>query len=270
MAYYVTVHEVAHQWWGHQVMEAKVKGSGMLSESMAQYSALMVMQHELPREVVSQYIKHELDNYLAGRVSEQKKEVPLNLVEGQNYIQYNKASLVFYALQDYVGEEKINEAFRNYNREWAFQGAPYPTSRDLLKHLRQAIPDSLQYVIHDMFETITFFENKTLEAVYEQKPSGGYEVTLKVSCEKIRIDSVGREVGIPSNDWIDVGIFAGERLIYLKKHKFAQREITLTLHVNEKPTKAGIDPLYKLIDRHSDDNTKVTVSLVDIGNLQIE
>jgi ABC-2 type transport system permease protein len=39
--YYVTAHEVAHQWWGHQLNAANVQGSAILSETLSQYSALI-------------------------------------------------------------------------------------------------------------------------------------------------------------------------------------------------------------------------------------
>lgn len=264
--YYVTAHEVAHQWWGHQVMEARVKGNAMLSESMSQYSALMVMKHALPPEMIERYLKYELDSYLAGRSAETKKEQPLELVEQQGYIHYRKASLIFFALQDYIGEENVNKAFRQYLKEWAFRDAPYPTSADLLKHIRQVTPDSLQYLIHDMFETITLFENKTEKAEYREIDSTHFEVTLTVSAEKLRADSLGMETPVAINDWIDIGIYSrGEdrkdKLIYLQKHKFTQKDNTITIIVNERPYKAGIDPLHKLIDRHSDDNTKRLVEV---------
>jgi ABC-2 type transport system permease protein len=259
--YYVTAHEVAHQWWGHQVMEAGVKGNAMLSESMSQYSALMVMKHAFTPETIERYLKHELDNYLRGRAAEQKKEQPLEFVEGQGYIHYRKASLIFFALQDYIGEDSVNAAFRRYNRDWRFKDAPYPTSADLLSYIRKVTPDSLQPIIHDMFETITLFENKTVDAEYDKKDSTHYEVTLKVSAEKLRADSTGMETPIPINDWIDIGIYAKDdkgkdKLIYLKKHKITQKENTFTIMVDQQPRKGGIDPLHKLIDRHSDDNTK--------------
>jgi ABC-type cobalamin/Fe3+-siderophores transport system ATPase subunit len=44
--YYVTAHEVAHQWWAHQVIGGNVQGATMLSETLAQYSALMVMKQK--------------------------------------------------------------------------------------------------------------------------------------------------------------------------------------------------------------------------------
>ncbi len=259
--YYVTAHEVAHQWWGHQVMEAGVKGNAMLSESMSQYSALMVLKHTFPPEIIERYLKYELDRYLQGRAGERKKEQPLEFVEGQGYIHYQKASLIFYALQDYISEDSVNAAFHRFNEEWRFKDAPYPTSADLLKEIRKVTPDSLQYLIHDMFETITLFENKTDTAVYEEKSPDEFLVTLNVTAEKFRADSTGLETAIPINDWIDIGVYgknvAGkDSLIYLKKHKITKKENEFTITVKSKPRKGGIDPLHKLIDRHSGDNTK--------------
>jgi ABC-2 type transport system permease protein len=266
MTYYVTAHEVAHQWWGHQVMEAGVKGNAMLSESMSQYSALMLMKREFPPEIIEKYLKYELDRYLTGRANERKKEQPLQFVEGQGYIHYNKASLAFFALQDYISEDSVNAAFRRFNEEWRFKDAPYPTSADLLKHLKQVTPDSMQYFITDMFETITLFENKTDSATYKELDKNKFEVTLSVSSEKVRADSTGMETPIAINDWIDIGVYGKNKagkdsLIYLKKHKISKKNNTFSVIVNAKPLKTGIDPLHKLIDRHSDDNTKGVVKI---------
>lgn len=259
--YYVTAHEVAHQWWGHQVMEAGVKGNAMLSESMSQYSALMVLKHKFTPEIIERYLKYELDRYLSGRAGERKKEQPLEMVEGQGYIHYQKASLIFYALQDYISEDSVNAAFRRYNQQWRFKDSPYPTSADLLKEIRKVTPDSMQYLIKDMFQTITLFENKTDSAFYKEKGKDVYEVTLYTTAEKVRADSAGIESPVAINDWIDVGVYGKNKagkdsLIYLKKHKITRKENQFKITVNSKPRKAGIDPLHKLIDRHSNDNSK--------------
>ena len=259
--YYVTAHEVAHQWWGHQVMEAGVKGNAMLSESMSQYSALMVLKHKFTPEILERYLKYELDRYLSGRAGESKKEQPLELVEGQGYIHYNKASLAFFALQDYISEDSVNAAFRRFNETWRFKDAPYPTSADLLKEIRKVTPDSMKYIIKDMFETITLFENKTDSAFYKEKGKDEFEVTLYTSAEKLRADSTGLETPLAINDWIDIGVYGKNKagqdsLLYLKKHKITKKENEFKILVKSKPRKAGIDPLHKLIDRHSNDNSK--------------
>ncbi|MEO7252341.1 MAG: hypothetical protein ABIW30_07025, partial [Arenimonas sp.] len=84
--FYVTAHEVAHQWWAHQVIGANVQGSTVLSESLAQYSALMVMEKEYGRAKMHRFLKYELDNYLSGRGGELVEELPLFRVENQPYI----------------------------------------------------------------------------------------------------------------------------------------------------------------------------------------
>ena len=261
MAYYVTAHEMAHQWWGHQVSEANVKGSAAISETLAQYSALMVMKQRYDPAMMQKFLKYELDRYLRGRASETKKENPLAEVAGQSYIHYRKGSLVMYALQDYIGEDSINQALARFLDQWAFREDLYPTTHDLMAEFRAVTPDSLQYLITDMWETITLYENRTKEATYEKLSDDEYRVDLALSTIKYRADSLGRETQIDFDEWIDVGIYgeteAGQdTLLYLQKHRFDQPETTLSITVSQPPTKAGIDPIRKLIDRNSGDNVK--------------
>lgn len=265
MPFYVTAHEVAHQWWGHQVAEAKVKGNAMLSESMSQYSALMVMKQAFTKEQMQKFLKYEQNNYLRGRSTEDKKEQPLSQVESQGYIHYNKGSLVMYALQDYVGEETVNRAFSNYIKKWNTSqldsNGRYPTSIDMLAELKAVTPDSLMYLYKDLFETITLYELKTEDATYTEIDSSNYQVELKLSAEKFRADGMGEEKPVDINEWVWVGVYGKkekgkERLIYYQRHKITQKETMVKINVGEKPDKAGIDPLNILIDRHPDDNTK--------------
>jgi len=50
LTYFVTAHELGHQWWGHQLIGAQVQGSNMMSETLAQYSAYMVMQQKYGKD----------------------------------------------------------------------------------------------------------------------------------------------------------------------------------------------------------------------------
>jgi hypothetical protein len=93
-------------------------------------------------------------------------------------------------------------------------------------------------------------------------------VNLKTSSEKMRADSAGMETPIDIDDWIDVGVYGKDSkgkdsLLYLHKHRISKKENTFTITVPAKPTKAGIDPLHKLIDRHSSDNTKSLVRITE-------
>ena len=254
--YYVTAHEVAHQWWAHQVVGANVQGATMLSETLAQYSALMVMKHTYGDAKMKRFLKYELDSYLVGRGTEPKKELPLYRNENQPYIHYRKGSLAMYALQDYIGEEAVNRALASLLRKDAYRGPPYPTSRDLLAEFRAVTPPEYQYLIADLFETITLYENRAKSAAYRELGGGRYEVTLTVEAKKLRVDDKGVQKEIPMDDWIDIGVLgADDAPLYLKKHRLHAGETTLAIEVTGKPERAGIDPVVKLIDRRPDDNT---------------
>jgi ABC-2 type transport system permease protein len=254
--YYITSHEAAHQWWGHQVVGANVQGASFLAESLSQYSALMVMKEKYGAAKMQKFLAYELDRYLIGRAIEQKKEVPLGRVEDQNYIHYNKGSLVMYALQDYIGEEKLNQAIKKFRDEPAFKGPPYPTATLLIKRIREVTPAHLQYVIDDMLESIVLYDNRASAATYKQLANGKYEVTLKFTVKKVKADDLGKETDLPIADWIDVGLLDEKGVpFFLEKRKIDKEDNEIVIMVDKKPAKAGIDPLNKLIDRRPRDNT---------------
>jgi hypothetical protein len=253
--FYVTAHEIAHQWWAHQVIGGNVQGATLLSETMAQYSALMVMKHALGEGKMKRFLKYELDRYLSQRGFEHKREVPLARVENQQYIHYQKGSLVMYALQDYLGENVLNRALAQYVKAVKFQEPPYTNSTELLTYIRKVTPPDLQYLIDDLFESITLYDNRALSATYREIGKDRYEVKLKVSAKKLRADELGAEKEQPMHDLVDVGLVdEHDEPIVLEKRRLGANESEITLVASRLPAKAGIDPLNKLIDRKPADN----------------
>src|SRR5262249_7016852 len=146
LTYFVTAHELAHQWWGHQLVGARVAGSNMMSETLAQYSAYMLMQQHYGKDYMRRVLRHYLDRYLRGRAGEVRHERPLALVEREDYVWYSKGGQIMYTLADYVGEEEINKALRDFLMEHRYANAdmsqdlPYPDTRDLVAALRARTP----------------------------------------------------------------------------------------------------------------------------------
>ncbi len=261
MVYYVVAHEMGHQWWAHQVVGANMQDATMLSESMAQYSALMVMEDMYGKDQMSKFLKYEMDRYLRSRGQEQTKEVPLLRVENQGYIHYNKASVIMYYLKQMIGEDKVNKALREMIDSYAYKNPPYPNAYDLADRLEQVTPDSLKYLIKDLFYDMTVFNLRAREASYKKLDNGKYEVILIVLSEKYQADSLGRESKIAINDWIEIGVLSAPekgkeqgKQIYSKQMKITSDKNTFTFTVDQLPDKAGIDPNYYLIDRMPDDN----------------
>lgn len=263
--YYITAHEIAHQWWAHQVVGANVRGATMTSESMAQYSALMVMKKKLGAERMRRFLKFELDGYLRGRVMEKKKELPLAHNENQMYIHYQKGSVAMYALADYIGEERVNRALAKVVSQWsatapAVEGAarrnpPYPTAKDLVDAFRIETPPEYQYLIEDLFETITLYDNRASSATITKGTSGAWDVTLNVVSKKLRADDQGSLTELDFEDAIDVGALdENDTAILVEKRRIKKGASTVRFTVPTKPARVGIDPLSKLIDRDSSDN----------------
>jgi len=262
LVFYVVAHEMAHQYWAHQLCGANMQGSEMMSEGFAQYSALMVMEKQYGKDKMKKFLKYEMDRYLRGRSAELEAEYPLMKSESQQYIHYSKASVVMYYLKEMIGENKVNQALQSLLDSFAYQQPPYATSLSAVRAFRKVTPDSLQYLIDDLFENITLFSNRTMEATYK-KIGTQYIVTIKTNSEKFRADSLGTETSIPLADYIDIGVFAaptnksnlGKPLV-LQRFKLLKKENTFTFTTNEIPYQAGIDPYNYLIDRIPDDNIK--------------
>jgi hypothetical protein len=265
--FYVTAHEVAHQWWAHQVVGANAQGATMLSETLAQYSAMMVMERQYGHANMRRFLEYELDRYLVGRSSERRREMPLDLVENQQYIHYNKGSVVMYALRDYIGEAPVNGALRGFLQAHKFRGPPYPTALELVDSLRAVTPDSLRYLIKDLLETITLYELKTDSIVVADTTENRFRVDIYGTAKKLRADSLGVETDAPMNDLVEIGLFKnaakGDTLadkngvpVYLQKHWLKAGAQKITVLTTERPIRGGLDPMHKLIDRRVDDNTK--------------
>ena len=282
LTYFVTAHELGHQWWAHQLIGGQVQGSNMMSETLAQYSAYMAVQHKYGKDYMHKVLRHYLDRYLRGRAGEIRHEPPLALVQREPYVWYEKGGQIMYTLADYIGEDKMDLALHNFLMQYRYanannqvdaadsaQGAqafdqPYPDTRMLVAAIRAQTPPELQYMVDDGFNRIVLYDNKALSATSQKTSDGKYKVTLNVQARKFQADGNGVETRMPLADYIEIGVFTGkkdeEKPLYMKKEKITQEHETFTIVVDSKPTRAGIDPYNKLIDRISDDN------MIDVAN----
>jgi ABC-2 type transport system permease protein len=157
---------------------------------------------------------------------------------------------------------------------YGYHAPPYPTSYALVDALRDETPPNLQYLIQDLFEDITLFSNRTLEARSVKRADGRYDVTIDVETHKYKSDAKGNETEVPMNDWIDIGAFAKPengrqygKTLYRDRVHIASNKSTYTFTTAEVPEQAGVDPFLLLVDRIPDDNTKkVTLTGAPAGS----
>ncbi len=268
MVTYITAHEVAHQWWAHQVIGADRQGSTFLSESFAQYSALLVMEKLYGKDQIRRFLKYELDRYLRARGGERLEELPLARVENQPYIHYQKGTLAMYWLKEVVGEPVVNRALQRLIELHAFKPAPYPSSLDFLRLLREEAGPAHEALITDLFERIVLLDVRVDEARAERQADGRWALTLKVKAHKRVADGRGVETEEPLDEPFDVGVFTAEPgrpgfkatdVLLLQRQRLKSGEQEVKLLLDREPAFAGVDPYNKRIDRNSDDNLKPVV-----------
>lgn len=262
---YVAAHEFAHQWWAHQVVGANMQGMTLTSETLAQYSALMVMEKMYGPDKIRRFLKYELDSYLRARGMERLEETPLIRVENQQYIHYNKGAVVLYLLRDQLGEEAVNRALSQLLDRFAFKGAPYARSVDLVDLLRANAPADKQALITDLLEKITLYDLRATETKATRRADGKWDVSITVEAKKLYVDGKGKETEAPLNETIDIGLFSAKpgdgafdhsNVLVFERRPVRTGTQTFRFVTDQKPTFAGVDPYNKWIDRNSDDNLK--------------
>ena len=188
-----------------------------------------------------------MEHYLKSRNRDRRGETPLMYAyHDQNYIHYPKGAIVFYALSEYIGEKELNEALKKYVDKVAFQEERYTTSMELVNHIRPIVPDSLQYLIKDFFETVTLYDNQIVNWSATQLANRQYQVAIEFLVRKYRSGEKGKEIysdngldslgytlpnkaefvySLPLADYIDIGVFdeTGNEL-YLQPHQISSIE----------------------------------------------
>ncbi|MCC7503006.1 MAG: hypothetical protein IT229_10780, partial [Flavobacteriales bacterium] len=243
-------------------------GGTLLSESMAQYSALMVMEQEYGKAHMRKFLKYEGDKYQNARGAEAIGETPLMYVENQGYIHYNKASVVLYCMRDFLGEDTLNKAFHALVDSFGYAEPPWPTALDMYREIRKVTPDSLTYLLEDNFKYITLYNNGITSTKATMAPDSSWTVEIALTADKVHADSLGKETKVPVNDWMDIAVerkpaFGKNAKKELNDIPLVQQRVklrsganTFTFKVPEKPLAVVIDPDHLFFDRLPEDNRK--------------
>ncbi|HYI42807.1 MAG TPA: M1 family aminopeptidase [Sphingomicrobium sp.] len=261
----LTAHEVAHQWWGHQVLGARMQGGSLLYETLSQYSALMVLKKLRGDDDIRRFLKYQLDRYLSGRRTHVLAEQPLASVEiSQQHIAYGKGALALYLLQHRLGEDAVNHALRRFVERYRFAGAPYPRSVDLIAMLRQEARSAEdQALITDLLERITLYDLKVEAPTAVRRGDGKWVVTVPVEAKKFYADGKGAQKEAPLAERVDIGLFTADprgggftraNVVGLGLQKVRSGRQLFRFVTDRKPSHAGVDPYTLYIDRISADN----------------
>ncbi|NNF94067.1 MAG: aminopeptidase [Altererythrobacter sp.] len=261
---YVVAHEVAHQYWAHQIISADQQGGTIMVETMAQYSAMMVMKEMYGEDQMRRFLKYELDNYLTSRGGEVIEELPLVKVENQGYIHYRKGAVAMYLLQDRLGEDRVNAMLSELLDRYRFKGPPYAISTDLVEGFEGLARNvEERQLVEDLLRNITLYDFRVEEAEARELPDGTWETVMTIAAAKYYADGEGAETESPFAGNIEVGAFTARpglgafdssNVLLMERRPVVSGSQSFRIITPERPTFVGIDPYNKYIDRNSDDN----------------
>ncbi|QJX48041.1 ABC transporter permease [Hymenobacter taeanensis] len=259
----VVAHEVAHQWWGNQLKQAYVEGAGLITESLAWYSAMGALEDNYGADYLPALL-----SFLREENETPRTRAAKPLLQADDFYQnYRKGPFALYALSQYIGRDRVNGALRQLLAKHRPGTRPFATSLDLYQELQTATPDSLHPLLHDLFKANTFWELATENTTTQQTKDGSWQVTLTLQASKQVVDSAGTEKTLPLKEWIEIGAYAPAkegkeigRQLYLQKHLIKSGRQTIVFTVPTRPAKAGVDPRQLLVDWKPTDNYKVVKS----------
>ncbi len=133
-------HEVAHQWWGHQLSPADAEGATMLVETLAKYSEQLVLRERRGEKMLEPLLFVDEDRYRRGAADDLEDEPGLYRVADQDYIYYGKGGVVMHQFTDSLGEAKLNQSLRTLVGRFGGPTTPPPTTLDLLDILHADMP----------------------------------------------------------------------------------------------------------------------------------
>lgn len=256
IVYGIAAHENAHHWWAGIVTPAYAEGAFMLTETLCQYMMERLIEKKFGDKIGRDYRKREMAYYLSHRKKDIEGEKPLaqSSVQ-QSYIGYKKSTVAMYALQDYIGEDSVGKALGRIVEKYGYRIDTFAMASNLVDEFYKVSPDSMKYLVDDLFNKITLYENNITGATYKKLDNNSYLVDLEIMTAKFYADSVGNQFEAPLNDYIYVGLLnEDEEAYYYEKHLFTENTNSLQIVTDQIPAKAGIDPYYVLIDRNLEDN----------------
>ena len=255
-----TIHEVAHQWWGHILGTKNQSGSGIFVEGFAKYTEAVVMEKYNGISSLFQLTESAHHTYFNGRSYAATPEQPLYLEQGESYMLYGKSYIVMYALKELIGEQQLNLVLKTMVDRHRNERDATITSMEFVEELYSATPIEHHTLIDDWLKKIITYDLSVTEANYIHRTDGTFDVTLTIEAHKLEsIDGI--ESPIAMNEPVPVGLFTThpsqankEQIIVLEPRLIENGAQQITFRVKTLPRYVAIDPYGTRPDQIRNDN----------------
>jgi ABC-2 type transport system permease protein len=251
LAFMVTAHEIAHQWWGNMLQPGRGPGANLLSEGMSHFSTMLLLEQEKGFRA-----GYEVRKRFESRWAEQRRadaERKLYLIDGSKagdgVVTYEKAGWTFWMLADLMGRPDALRGMKDFIAK--FRGTEdHAALQDFTAHMRGYAQDTTRYdeFVRQWFDTVSTLEY-TVTRPSTRQVGDAWETEATVRN--------GGNATMP----VDIGVVRGERFpedtTRAPKVEYAQALTRLTLAAGDsatvtirspfKPEKVVVDPDVKVL-----------------------
>lgn len=259
-----TIHEVAHQWWGHVLSPKVVEGASIFIEGLAKYTEGVVMEKLYGKRAIYQLSESANRTYFSGRAWATEAESPIYLVSGQGFISYGKNFSVMMALRDLIGEDTLNQVLRGISDRYKNDVEFSATSLELLDELYKVTPEEDHVLIDDWFKRVITYDLAVKEVAYRTLANGKFEISMTLKAQRFETLENGESKQINIREPIQIGLFdkhpseIGKNggIITLENQLISEDNQEIKLIVDRLPTFVSVDPFGTRSDKNMNDNTR--------------
>ncbi len=257
-----TIHEVAHQWWGHTLSAKPVAGGSLFVEGFAKYTEAVVMEKLYGKKALYELSQNARRRYFSGRSFASSIEPPIYMVTSQSYIAYGKAYTVLMALRDLIGEKQVNQVLKTLTDKHRNINKLAVNSIELLDEIYKVTQQEQHTLIDDWFKRVITYDLGITESSYKQLSNGQFEVRFKVNANRTQMLNTGDTKTIGIDEPIQIGLFRKhpsliskeDTILYLKPHQITKDSQVFKIIVDELPSHIAIDPYGSRSEERLTDN----------------
>ena len=257
-----TIHEVAHQWWGHTLSAKPIIGGSLLIEGFAKYTEAVVLEKMYGKRALFTLNENSRSRYFSGRSFANELEPPVYKVTGQGYISYGKALTVMLALRDLIGERQVNHVIKTITDKHRNINKLEVTTIEFIDELYKVTSHAQHILIDDWFKKVITYDLELEDSSYEVLANGTYEITAKVKSKRFKTLDTGEIKEIAINEPIKVGVFTthpskvkdDSTILYYESNTIDKEETAIKIIVKELPKYIAIDPYGTRSDENFTDN----------------
>ncbi|SNR56513.1 ABC transporter permease/M1 family aminopeptidase [Lutibacter flavus] len=257
-----TIHEVAHQWWGHTLLAKPVVGGSLFVEGFAKYTEAVVMEKMYGKRALYALSEDARRKYFSGRSFAGDIEPPVYMVLGQGYISYGKAYTVLMALRDLIGEMQVNQVLKTITDKHRNINKLEANSIEFLDELYKVTSKENHILIDDWFKKVITYDLGIEESSYKALEKGMFEVKVKIKAKRFETMDSGELKQITIAEPIKIGVFTthpsavidNSSILYYESNPINKEMTEIKFIVNEKPSYIAVDPFGTRSDENLVDN----------------